>query len=170
MVDLKTIIIIILAVTAGFTDYRYRKVYNWLTFPIMIIGLLLNSSALGWSGLLSSLLGLLAGGLVFYPIYHIGGMGAGDIKLMAAGGAVMGWWFAVNAALYTALAGGLMVVVVLLINGRFWSTVKRIGTMIKNVRLNVSVDLSHHDQEAFPYALAIATGMLAALWLPSPLI
>src|SRR5919106_436257 len=85
---------------AVFTDLRVRKISNKLTYPIMLFGLLANWGIGGWGGRPHASLGWLAGlGIMLIP-FVLGAMGASDVKLMAAIGAVKGPEFVLTATLY----------------------------------------------------------------------
>jgi prepilin peptidase CpaA len=98
---------------ATVTDLLLRRIPNWLTFPAMMAGLGLNVTQSGHHGLLFSIGGLFLGMGVFIIFYLMGGMGAGDVKLMAAVGSMIGPRMVVTAALCTALAGGIYALAVI---------------------------------------------------------
>ena len=96
---------IVLAAVACATDLRDGRIPNALTFGSLALALIVHGllpQGLGWT---HALLGLLAGGAVFFPFFALGGMGAGDVKLMAALGAWMGWQPALFIAMYGAVRG-----------------------------------------------------------------
>ena len=74
---------------AGF-DLKSRRIPNFITGPALLIGMLLHVSLDGWRGLLTTLAACLICGSVFLIFYLAGGMGAGDVKLMAAAGCMAG--------------------------------------------------------------------------------
>lgn len=78
-------------ILAAWIDGRDLKVPNWITFPMVLAGLAYSTFAGGLSGLNAGLLGMCVGLLTLLPLYSVGGMGAGDVKLMAGIGAWMGW-------------------------------------------------------------------------------
>ncbi len=99
--------------TAIYTDIRFGRIYNTLTFPAMAAGILLGAVSNGIAGLLDCLAGLglvLVLYLVFAPRTGIGG---GDIKLMMAVGALLGFELALWAMLYSAVAGGVLALTVM---------------------------------------------------------
>jgi prepilin peptidase CpaA len=101
---------------AAFSDWRERKIPNLLVYPAMLVGLGYHSSLNGWDGLLFSLSGLCAGlGILLVP-HLLGGMGAGDVKLMAAVGSFIGAMGVFLSFIYTALAGGIYAIIVLILN------------------------------------------------------
>ena len=92
------------AMIAAITDLTTSKVYNVLTIPMVITGLVYHSFTAGMIGFASSFLGLIIGfGLVLLP-FVMGGMGGGDVKLLAGIGA----WVGVPAILYVFIVAGLM--------------------------------------------------------------
>ena len=101
--------IAVLAV-ATFTDLRSRRIPNWLVLPFMAAGLVVPALLAGWHGLGQSLEGFGLGALIYGFLAVIGGMGMGDVKLVAAIGAWVGPKQLLFAILITAMAGGLMAV------------------------------------------------------------
>ena len=97
-------------------DFRIQKIPNLITFPAMIIALLYHFYINGINGLIFSALGLATGiGLLLIP-YILGGMGAGDAKLMGAVGAILGTKSVFMAFLFTAIVGGIYAVILILLN------------------------------------------------------
>ena len=103
---------------AAYIDGKQLKVPNWITFPMVLSGLLYHSVAHGWGGFSASLLGIGCGLLCLLPLYSIGGMGAGDVKLMAGIGAWLGAATTWNAFLVTVVVGALMAVIMVLRSGK----------------------------------------------------
>src|SRR5690242_11677682 len=86
------LVLIALVLGAAIYDVRYRRIPNWLTVMGVAVGLLLNSFLYpGWPGLRLGLLGLAVAFGVYFVLYALRAMGAGDVKLMAAIGAMVGW-------------------------------------------------------------------------------
>ena len=106
------LLLLLVSLSAAF-DVKERRIPNKITFMGIIVGLLFNLFAGGWAGLLNSFLGMLAGIAIFFIPFAMGGMGAGDVKLMGSIGALMGWRFSLETAIYSALVGGVMVLVYL---------------------------------------------------------
>ena len=91
---------------AAWTDVRDGKVYNWLTYPAAVAGLLLNAAFRPPGlGLPQAALGLLVGFVPLFLAYAAGALGGGDVKLTGAVGAFLGPWAMLYALLYTFLAG-----------------------------------------------------------------
>ncbi len=145
-------------------DLRWRRIPNLITLPAILLGLTMHTLSAGQYGFSISLLGLIAGGGVLFIFYLMGGIGAGDVKLMGGVGALLGADKAVTALILTAFVGGLMAIFKILIN----TSLKR--------RLNYSVvDNSRKDRiiigndnldprrDTIPYGIAIGIGTLITL-------
>jgi prepilin peptidase CpaA len=98
----------IVGLAAAIEDLLRRRVSNWIAGAAFVGGLGCQLAANGWGGLLAALLGALSGFGVFLIFYWLGGMGGGDVKLMAGFGALLGSSRLFEAALWTAALGGLM--------------------------------------------------------------
>jgi prepilin peptidase CpaA len=99
--------VVVLAV-ATFTDLRSRRIPNWLVLPFMLAGLIVPGWLHGWHGFSQSVEGFGLGALVYGILSWIGGMGMGDVKLVAAIGAWIGPQQLIFAMVLTAMAGGLI--------------------------------------------------------------
>ncbi len=84
------IVLLCFVLVAGAYDLRFRRIPNWLNLSGIVVGCGLNTLLTGWHGLVTALLGMVCALLVYIPLYLIRGMGAGDVKLMAAVGAMAG--------------------------------------------------------------------------------
>ena len=100
--------------TAVVTDLRSQRIYNWLTFPLMLAGVVFHTVAFGLDGLAFSASGLGLGAAVMLLPFLLGMMGAGDVKLMAGIGAWVGPSTLLSAFVLTCLAGGVYALGVLL--------------------------------------------------------
>jgi prepilin peptidase CpaA len=100
------VLLTVVLVTAMCTDLRWSRIPNWLTFPAMGFALLAHAWVGGLQGALFSLAGLGAGLGLFLVLYVTGSSGAGDVKLMAAVGALIGPYGALLSALLAILVGG----------------------------------------------------------------
>jgi prepilin peptidase CpaA len=105
---------ILLLSVAAYFDLRTRRIPNRLTLAGFATGLVLALVAGGWGGLGNALLGSVAGFAVFFFLYALGAMGAGDVKLMAAAGTFLGVPLVFWGAVCSAVAGGLLAVVAIL--------------------------------------------------------
>jgi prepilin peptidase CpaA len=95
-------------------DLRFRTISNWTTLGAMVAGLAYHALTSGWAGLGSSLIGLVVGFCAFLAFYLLGGMGGGDVKLMAGFGAILGGAVpSGQAAIFAAGVGGILALSVL---------------------------------------------------------
>jgi len=147
-------------------DLWTRRVPNPLTVLLAASGL--GFAAFGVSGLTvaASVLGFLVGLALMLPGHLLGATGAGDVKLFAAVGAIIGPTHIATAFVYTALAGGVMAVIVALRRRRLRQTVDGTARLITTAAANAHEIESPLENNRFAYAPAIAVGtMLAALGL-----
>ena len=139
---------------AACTDLRWRRIPNGLTLGTALVGLALNVWLTGASGGVTALLGLLLGLALLLPFYVLRAVGAGDVKLLAALGAVLGPQALIAVALYGAVVGGLMSAVILLGRGRLMLTLNE---------LVVQRTLPSRSGATAPYAVAIASGVYLSM-------
>ena len=109
---IKTVSVIL--IIAAWIDGRELRVPNWITFPMILAGLAYSTSVGGIGGLGAGVLGMCVGLLSLLPLYAVGGMGAGDVKLMAGIGAWLGWEITLAAFCVSTVVGALMAVVMVL--------------------------------------------------------
>src|SRR6266849_10813960 len=110
------------AVCAAFTDVKARRIPNRLTYPAILIGLGLQGALHGWRGLLLSAGGGLLFGGLFMLFYLVRAMGAGDVKLSAALGCIIGPAGSWQVMFATAVAGGALAIIVMVVSGRIVET------------------------------------------------
>ena len=104
-----------LTLYATWIDATELRVPNKLTYPMVLAGLFYNSTfGEGWS---FGALGMLCGLATLLPLYAVGGMGSGDVKLMAGIGAWLGWQITLQAFAVTAVVGAVIAVGMVLWNG-----------------------------------------------------
>ncbi len=124
-------------VLAAVIDGRQLRVPNWLTFPLILSGWIYHLTGGGLEGLVASLLGTAAGLALLLPAYAIGGMGAGDVKLLAGVGAWVHAVHTLGAFAISALVGGVLAVALVLLNSHWrkhWDSFCVIVTEILTIR------------------------------------
>jgi len=138
------------------------KVPNWITFPMIVAGWVYSAALspyAGWEGLGWSLLGTVIGLALLLPLYSIGGMGAGDVKLLAAFGALLGPADVFDAFLRAAILGGAMALTVALWRGRLRETLYGTAMLVTTRSRTMTATIEHPAaNNRFPYAPAIACG------------
>jgi prepilin peptidase CpaA len=168
--NLLPIFVAALVSIAGVWDVRTRRIPNALTFSAALAGLAFHAATGGWTAAGWSLAGWLVGAALFFPFFALRGMGAGDVKLLAAIGAWLGPAQVVLAALLASVAGGAIAVVVA-VNHRYLTTALRnLRTLLTHWRVagiqplaDVTLDGARGPRLA--YALPIAIGTMVTLWL-----
>jgi prepilin peptidase CpaA len=143
---------------AAVLDVRCRRIPNWLTLTALGAGLLIQVLRAGPAGILVGLGGAALGMGVLLPFYMIRTVGAGDVKLLGALGALVGPQALVSIAIYGALVGGAISVVMLVRRGRLQASIFEILT--RPTRLTRSGATA-------PYGVAIASGVYLSMLLPS---
>ena len=141
-----------------------------LTGPAFLLGLTLHLTIDGWHGLWTSFLAGLICGVVFLVFYLAGGMGAGDVKLIAAVGCIAGLPNIAYLLVLTALCGGAMAVVLAMIRGRLKETLFNVGALAghhsrKGLQPHPELNVLNASTLRLPYGLAIAAGCSLTLYL-----
>lgn len=155
------------------TDLYQRRIPNICTFGTMASAVLVHCLCAGVPGLLFSLKGAGIGFSLLILPYLLGGIGAGDVKLMAAVGAVLGVEHTLVTFLFVAIVGGVVALGVMITRGELRSTLRRIGVMFYGFCSGVGADAFKIDratlkQDGIPYGAVIAAGtylFFAYRWL-----
>ena len=158
---------LLLAVTMACTDLRTRMIPNYLTLGAALAGLGFRLGYYGWWGLASGVSGLALGFGLLICFYLMGGMGAGDVKALAALGAWLGPWPTFMLALYMAIIGGLLAIGVLCWKRLLWAKIRHGWAVLANWVLfrpyrqeEKTTPPPARKIEGIPYAVALALGML----------
>ena len=152
-------------IAACWTDLRARRIPNFLVLFTAAAGIVLAVVARSWlAGFAHAGGGLLTGLAIWLPFFAFGMLGAGDVKLFAAAATFLGAKSAVEAALYTALYGGLLAAMFMIATSGWSAALFRIGGAAHEPML-LRQEASRHGRR-LPYALAITAGVLTALWWP----
>jgi prepilin peptidase CpaA len=156
---------LVLTVWIAWGDLRTRRIPNYLTLGTAVAGLAFNGIAHGLPGLVTGILGLLLGFACLILPYLWGGMGAGDVKALAALGAWLGPQYTLFLFCYMGVAGGVMALGYLVWQGSLWKKVKRGWHFLFNLILCRPAGAPPPPSSAcltsgIPYGVAIAVGML----------
>jgi prepilin peptidase CpaA len=148
---------------------RDSRIPNVLTFGAIAVAVIVHGFLPQGSGWLHVGLGTLAGLAVFFPFFALGGMGAGDVKLMAALGAWLGAPAVIYVALYGAIAGGVLAIIVALANGYLKQAVTNVWRLLLHWLLMGLKPLPEFTLEQgrgprLAYAIPIFVGLLVTLW------
>jgi prepilin peptidase CpaA len=158
-------LLVVVPATATVTDLKWRRVPNWLSLPALAAGLVLHLATGGGKGLAAALLMTAICGGIFFALYWLGGMGAGDVKLMAAVAALASFPTALYAMVYTAVAGGLIAVALLIARGRLAGTLR--GMLASQTWKDARATADAEDDAASPGAKGPAEGHLYIPYAPA---
>lgn len=170
MTSFQLVITSVVIVCAIITDLRKGMIYNWLTLPALVIGLGLAGIERGWTGLGLSVLGMLIGGGVSYIPFAFRLLGGGDVKLLAALGAITGPIFIGETLFVSVLAGGAIGFGVMLVRGKFrptilwyWGCLTALFRFLFYKGMTLSFPESPDVGET-PFAVSICVGVVCAYY------
>jgi prepilin peptidase CpaA len=158
---------LLVALLAAAIDVRQRRIPNWLTYPAIGMGVVLRSAFFGWRGLGTALAGCFFAGGIVLVFYAVRAMGAGDVKLLAALGSLLGFHGVIPVLLATAIAGGILALIYAIVRRRVGSTFRNVGSVMlyhsgRGLQAHPEVNLDNPSALRMPYGLAIATGTVYA--------
>ena len=155
---------VLLAVLAGWTDLRSRRIPNWLTVSGLAAGVAANTILGRWGGLKLSLLGALVGLGLLLPFVLVRSLGAGDWKLAGALGAFTGTAILIDLLIGSVFVAGLMAVGLIVYKGRVRETLRNIGHILVSLVTfqlpGPRVSLDNPDSLKVPYGVALAVTVL----------
>jgi prepilin peptidase CpaA len=143
-------------------DLRTRRVPNWLTLGITALGMTLAAARLTDRSIAAALGGFAVGLLLMLPGHIVGATGAGDVKLFAAVGSILGPAGIAVAFVYTAIFGGALALTAAVVRGRLHDTLQETATLVVTRGANVAQIERPSANNRFAYAPAIALGTLVA--------
>jgi prepilin peptidase CpaA len=157
------------AVACGW-DLRTRRIPQVLTLGGALAGFAFHVLSSGWNAGLASAAGWAVGIAIFFLPFALGGLGAGDVKLLGAIGAWLGPMNALWVGLYAGAAGGVLAIFVALTKGYLFQAVGNVGVLLAYWRLNgvkplPEITLEHSRGPRLAYAVPILAGTMVTLWL-----
>ena len=145
-------------------DLAYRRIPNWITVPAVLVALIYHMAAYGLTrGATHGGAGLLVGCMLLIVPFMLGGMGGGDVKLLGALGAWLGWRSIVNVFIYAAWVGALWAVIIMVRNRRLWPWLTNLWLNRTAKHSGKSRNRTAADRQTIPYAAAIGAGYLVFL-------
>ena len=160
---------LVVLIIVTFTDLRSRRIPNWVVLPFLLAGIAVSGWMHGWSGIGHSAAGMALGGLLFGVLCWMGGMGMGDVKLVAAVGAWIGPSQLLTALVLTGIAGGVMALCWAAWSGFLGELFHGTGDLVfglkkRGLRPHPELILKNPLTRKMPYAPAIAIGTLASFF------
>lgn len=173
-------VLVVMLLAASYFDIKEKRIPNFITFTGVILGMIIAIISGGFEGLQFSLIGFLFGIAAFFIPFAFNMMGAGDVKLMGAIGALMGWKFSLSVIVYAAIAGGIIAVVIAIWNKRLVTIIMASLGMLLNPLLVYFYKISlntrimkiktffdsyklDNKKKYIPYGVAIAIGSFLVL-------
>lgn len=148
------------------TDLKEQRIYNKVIYPALIAAVILNSISYGFNGFKLTVTGFAVGLAILLVPYFLGGIGAGDVKLLALIGAFKGSIFVMNTAIYMALIGGIIALIIILVHKQTVRFFKEftiwIFSNLHGIRFKLETPMSPFLMR-YPYGTAIAGGALVCL-------
>ncbi|HWZ83400.1 MAG TPA: A24 family peptidase [Terriglobales bacterium] len=155
---------VLTATCAGFLDWRYRRIPNWLTVSGLLAGVAVNTVVSGWPGTKSALLGAGLGLGLLLPFVLLRSLGAGDWKLAGALGGCLGPRQLVAVLMGTILVAGVMALAVVIWKGRLLQTLGNIARLVAalfSFRMpGAEVSLDSAQSTKIPLGVAMAFAVL----------
>ncbi|WP_078553045.1 A24 family peptidase [Bacillus alkalicellulosilyticus] len=162
------ILLAILLAIGFYTDVRTSLLPNWLTMSGVVCGLLFHVIMNGISGLLFSLLGMFVSAGILLLLYVFKALGAGDVKLFAAIGAITGMQFSLYALMYSIIFAGMIGLVLLLVRREFvrrmFYACYRIFNSILSRDMKGLDDFKKFESTRFPFMYAVLPGVLLTVY------
>ena len=153
-----------MALAAGYLDWRYRRIPNWLTASGFGAGLAFNTILFRWPGLKAALLGTILGLVLLLPFVLVRSLGAGDWKMAGALGACLGPRQLLSVLMATILIAGAMALAMVLWKGRLKRTLLNIGRLLAallSLRMPpAEVSLDDPQSTRIPFGVAMALAVL----------
>jgi len=151
------------AAAGAFFDIKTRKIPNRLVLTGLFLGLLLHTVGDGGWGLLDSFGAAMISGFIFFFFYLMGGMGGGDVKLVAAVSALAGISNMLYLLVLTALTGGVMALGLAVMRGRLKETIANVSTLAVHhlghgLSPHPELNVQNDNTLRLPYGVAIAVG------------
>ncbi|MFD1017677.1 A24 family peptidase [Thalassobacillus hwangdonensis] len=161
-------IFIALIIIAFIWDVKFQKIPNWLTASGMVIGIIYHLIAGGLDGFLFACLGLLVAGGIFMLLYLFKAIGAGDVKLFAAIGALTGIEFSLYLMMYSIIFAGLIGIIILLFSKTFLrkmlSALTQLLRSIKTFKFEEMEEYKQKHSTRFPFMYAVVPAVITTYY------
>jgi prepilin peptidase CpaA len=167
--DIPTVAVLGVACAAVVFDVRTRRIPNGLTFGSTLMALAYAAAHGGWNGIGTAAAGWGVGVVLFFPFFALGGMGAGDVKLLAALGAWLGPVNSIWVAMFAGMTGGVLGLLVAFARGYLSTAISNLWLMLMHWRVEglsrvPGVTLNDSKSPRLAYAIPIAIGLVCTLW------
>lgn len=160
------------ATIGAITDLRARKIPNWLTLTSIPIGLIASGVLGGWQGLVFAFIAMFLALLIYFPLYLLRAMGAGDAKLMAAIATFIGPVMWIHLFIAASILGGIVAVLFTMAKGQFKATLAKSVNIMRSMAYfrapfaeNPDLDIRSPKSLSLPHGAVIALAWFILLFL-----
>lgn len=167
------ILLILVLIICVITDLKSRKIYNKVIFPTLLLAFISHVSLGGWLSLSFALKGFSIGLAILLIPYLMGGMGAGDVKLLALIGALKGSSFVLYTSIYMAIAGGIIALFLLILHKKLLHFLKSLPYALNGLKYGIKISMKEEASlmtSAYPYGVPIALGAILSMLLEGQVI
>ena len=154
----------VLVGVSGYSDWQHRKIYNKVTVPAWLLGLVIAAFGGFPESFLNAFLASSLAFGVFYFMFAAGYIGGGDVKLATAVGALLGFPLIVDALFWGIISGGIYACIILLRRGELWTGLKTAAFFVIHFLLWRKMQVPESpESEQIPYGVCIGAGVIIAL-------
>lgn len=169
MTAISVLSVLLSGAMACVTDVRSRRIPNWLTIGSAGVAVAAHAALAGWAGVQQSVFGWAVGTLIFLPLFLLGGMGGGDVKLLAAFGAWLGPLDVLWLAAYASMAGGVLSLAVAARHRYTWTMLGNLGRLLRfwwlaGPRPMAALTLEQGTGPRLAYAVPMFVGAVITVW------
>ena len=183
LVTVPVVVVFVTVVAMAVTDLWQFRVHNLLTLPLLVSGLIYQGVADGTTGVVNGLLGALFGFSALIVFWMMGGIGSGDVKLLAGVGAWLGLPLTFYVFIASSLAAGVYSIILLVTSWKLretwinlqiaWYRLKAVGRYLgSDSNVEAAATRAERRQRLVPFAAMVAIGLIVALvatsWLTRP--
>ena len=167
--NMSEIAIVVIGSIACASDITTRRIPNWLTFGGAAAALDAHAAISGWSGVTMAGSGWLVGVLLFAPMFLLMGMGAGDVKLLAAFGAWVGPSQTISIAIAAAITGAVMALIFVAVRRRLLQTLSNVFELVRfwylaGIQPFSTLTVAEPGALRLAYAIPITAGAIMTSW------
>lgn len=160
----KLVVLFTALVLSVYFDYKYSKIKNFVVYPTILSGLLINLITSGTLGLKDSFFGIIVPFIILFLFYVLRFLGAGDVKLFSAIGAIMGLKFIIYCMAYSFIFGGFLALIIMIKRKKFFKRFKKLFLYLRDLfilrEFNKYQEFDEENAGVFRFSYAILGGAI----------
>lgn len=165
--EVKIALLFLVITLAVYSDIRSFKIKNLVTYPAVVLGIVINTYLYGTEGFRDTIIAVFIPIIVLFIFFALRMLGAGDIKLYCAIGAIMGWRFVVACLAYSFIFGGFISVIILLLRKNALQRFKYLFNYIKTsfmlIKIDKYQDFANDKNGLFRFSYAVLGGTIISM-------